>query len=44
MEDIPTLVTLSLAALFGVFGVVQLAGPRFLRDAYRHWGYSQSLG
>ena len=43
MEDIPTLVVLSLAALFGVFGVVQLTGPRFLRDAYRNWDYSQSL-
>jgi len=34
---------LSLAALFGVIGVVQLAGPRFLREAYRSWDYSQRL-
>jgi len=43
MTDIPTFVALSLAALFGAIGVVQLAGPRFLRDAYRHWDYSQRL-
>ena len=43
MEDIPTLVALSLATFFALFGVVQLAGPRFLRDAYRNWDYSQSL-
>jgi hypothetical protein len=34
---------MSLAALFGVIGVVQLAGPRFLRDAYRSWDYSQGV-
>lgn len=43
MYDLPTIVCLSLAALFGVIGVVQLAGPRFLREAYRHWDYSQRL-
>jgi len=43
MTDIPTFVALSLAALFGAIGVVQLAGPRFLRDAYRNWDYSQRL-
>lgn len=43
MTGIPTIVALSLAALFGVIGVVQLAGPHFLRDAYRNWDYSQRL-
>ena len=43
MADIPTLAALSLAALFGVIGIVQLVGPRFLREAYRSWDYSQSL-
>jgi hypothetical protein len=39
----PTLTALSLAAIFGVIGIVQLAGPRFLRDAYRTWDYSQGV-
>jgi hypothetical protein len=43
MYDLPTIVCLSLAALFGVIGVVQLAGPPFLREAYRNWDYSQRL-
>lgn len=43
MQDLPTIVCLSLAALLGAIGVVQLAGPRFLRDAYVRWGYSQRL-
>jgi hypothetical protein len=43
MYDLPTILALSLAALFAFIGVVQLAGPRFLRDAYRRWDYSQRL-
>jgi len=43
MYDLPTIMVLSLAALFGFIGVVQLAGPHFLRDAYRSWDYSQRL-
>ena len=43
MTDIPTLAALALAALFGVIGVVQLVGPRFLCNAYRNWDYSQHL-
>ncbi len=43
MYGIPTLVALSLAALLGVIGVVQLAGPRFLREAYRRWDYPRHL-
>ena len=43
MQDLPTIVCLSLAVLLGVIGVVQLAGPRFLRDAYARWGYTQGL-
>ena len=43
MADIPTFAAFSLAALFGAIGGVQLAGPRFVRDAYRNWDYSQCL-
>ncbi len=43
MTDIPAIAAMSLAALFGVIGIVQLAGPHFLRDAYRNWDYSQRL-
>jgi len=43
MNDLPTIMTLSLAALFGFIGVVQLTGPRFLRDAYRSWDYPQGV-
>ena len=43
MYNAPTLIALSLAAIFSVFGLVQLAGPRFLRDTYRGWNYSQGL-
>ena len=43
MYDVPTMVALSLAGLFGIIGVVQLAGPRLLRDTYRRWDYSQQL-
>ena len=32
---------LSLAGVFAVIGLVQLAGPRFLREAYARWEYSQ---
>ena len=34
---------LTLAVLFGAIGLVHLAGPRFLREAYDRWEYSQSL-
>ena len=43
MHSIPTIVALSLAALFGAIGVVQIAGPCFLREAYRRWDYPQHL-
>ncbi len=43
MYDLPTFVCASLAALFGGIGVVQLAGPRFLRAAYERWDYSPYL-
>ena len=43
MYSIPVIVTLSLAALFGIIGGVQLAGPRFLRDAYRRRDYPSYL-
>ena len=43
MYDLPTIASLSLAALFALIGVVQLLGPRFLREAYVRWGYTQGL-
>ena len=43
MHTPPTLIAFSLAAIFAVVGIVQLAGPRFVRDAYRGWSYSQGL-
>lgn len=43
MYGLPTIVCVSLATLFGAIGVVQLLGPRFLREAYQRWDYSQYL-
>lgn len=43
MYNAPTLIAFSLAAIFTLVGIVQLAGPPFVRDAYRCWGYSQTL-
>jgi hypothetical protein len=40
---VSTYAALTLAALFGAIGLVHLAGPRFLRDAYERWEYSQTL-
>ena len=42
MLTIATITALSLAALLGVIGVVQLAGPRFLQNQYERWDYPQS--
>ncbi|HXJ02471.1 MAG TPA: DoxX family protein [Micropepsaceae bacterium] len=36
-----SILALTLAALFSVIGLVHLSGPRFLREAYEGWGYSQ---
>src|SRR5262249_37641074 len=41
MYELPTLACLSLACVFAVIGLIQLAGPRFLREAYMRWEYSQ---
>jgi DoxX-like protein len=43
MNDLPAVVCLLLAGLFAAIGVVQLIGPRFLREAYTRWEYSQGL-
>jgi hypothetical protein len=43
MYGIPTMVAMSVAALLGVIGVVQLDGPRFVRDAYQRWDYPRHL-
>jgi hypothetical protein len=39
MLSMPTLDALVLTGLFGVSGLTHLAGPKFLRLAYRHWGF-----
>lgn len=39
MLPIPTLDALLLTGLFGASGLLHLAGPRFLRFAYRRWGF-----
>jgi hypothetical protein len=38
-----SLLAWTLAVLFGAIGCVHLAGPRFLRDAYDRWEYSQKF-
>jgi hypothetical protein len=43
MNGLPAIVCLLLAALFAIIGVVQLSGPRFLRNAYARWDYSQAV-
>ena len=43
MYGLPTIVCVSLATVFAAIGVVQLAGPRFLRTAYERWDYSPYL-
>ena len=37
MLPMPTLDALVLTGIFGVSGFVHIAGPRFLRAAYRRW-------
>ena len=39
MLPMPTLDALALTGLFGAAGLIHLAGPRFLRAAYRTWGF-----
>lgn len=43
MNVLPAIVCLLLAMLFAAIGVVQLSGPRFVRDAYASWDYSQAV-
>jgi hypothetical protein len=43
MYELPTMACLLLAGLFAVIGLIQLAGPRFLREAYARWEYSQAV-
>jgi hypothetical protein len=38
-DSIYSLVALLLAMTFGLIGAVQLAGPRFVREAYKRWDY-----
>jgi hypothetical protein len=39
MLPMPVLDAMTLTGLFGASGLVHLAGPRFLRVAYRRWGF-----
>ena len=45
MQDmsIYAVIAFSVAVVLGVIGVVQLIGPRFVRDAYARWDYPQRL-
>jgi GNAT superfamily N-acetyltransferase len=43
MNGLPAIACLTLALLFAAIGVVQLSGPRFLRNAYASWDYSQAV-
>jgi hypothetical protein len=45
VSDVSTysIVALWLAVIFALIGAVQLAGPNFVRDAYRHWDYPQRI-
>ena len=39
MSSIPTIDSLVLTALFGIGGLLHIAGPDFLKRAYRRWGF-----
>jgi len=39
MLSIPTLDALVLSGLFAAGGLLHMAGPRFVRHAYRRWGF-----
>lgn len=43
MNGLPAIACLLLAMLFAGIGVVQLSGPRFVRDVYARWDYSQAV-
>ena len=42
-DSIYSAVALSLAIILALIGAVQLAGPRFVRETYRRWGYGQHV-
>ena len=42
MLPMPTLDALVFTGIFGVSGLIHIAGPRFLRAAYRRWGFPRS--
>ena len=39
----PVIVAWSVAGIFGVAALVNLAGPRLLREAYARWGYPRGF-
>ncbi len=42
MLSVPTLDALVLSGLFGAAGLLHMAGPGFVRHAYRRWGFPSS--
>ena len=42
-SSIYVVIAMSLAVVFGLIGAIQVIGPKFARDAYRNWGYSQKV-
>jgi hypothetical protein len=42
-EDWPTLIALSLAAVFTLAGLIHLLGPRPLREVYVRWDYPRGF-
>jgi hypothetical protein len=43
VASISSVIALSVAIVFALIGVVQLAGPRFVREAYERWDYPQRV-
>jgi hypothetical protein len=43
VDDIYSFIALWLSLILSLIGAVQLIGPRFVREAYRRWGYGQRV-
>ena len=39
----PVLLSFAIAAIFALSGLLQLAGPRFVRDAYARWRFPRNF-
>ena len=42
-SSIYDLIALCLSLTLASIGMVQLVGPQFVREAYRHWGYGRNV-